>query len=69
MEGKLPWRSDTRYHRGQAAHLRELATSATTARVKAHLLERAEEHERKAHGEPAPVVRDEQARSGKPVRF
>jgi hypothetical protein len=69
MEGRLPWRSDTRYHQGQAAHFRALALAATTPRAKAHLLERAEEHERKAHGEPAPVVRDEQARSGKPVRF
>jgi hypothetical protein len=69
MEGRLPWRSDIRYHQGEAAHFRALASTATTARVKAHLLERAKEHERKVHGEPAPVVRDEQARSGKPVRF
>ena len=32
MEGRLPWRSDLRYHRGEAARYRALASTATTAR-------------------------------------
>ena len=39
------------YHKRQAARLRELAATATTAPVKAHLLQEAEEHERMARGE------------------
>ena len=35
-------------HTRQAAHLRALAATATTARVKARLLKEAEEHERLA---------------------
>jgi hypothetical protein len=66
MEGRLPWRSDARYHQGQAAYFRALALTATTARMKAHLLREAEEHERKARGTPAP---DGQARGGKLVWF
>jgi len=34
------------YHAPQAAHLRELAANATTARLKARLLKEAEQHER-----------------------
>ncbi len=40
------------YHERQAAHLRELAAAATTAKMKMHLLTRAEEHERVAAGNP-----------------
>jgi len=36
------------YHARQAAHLRALAESATTPRVKARLLDEAEQHERLA---------------------
>ncbi len=69
MEGRLPWRSDPRYHQGQAAHLRELAETATTPRAKAHLLRQAVEHERKARGAPTTAIRDEYPRRGKRVRF
>ena len=43
------------YHERQAAHFRALATAATTARVKARLVQEAEEHERIARGEAEPV--------------
>ena len=36
------------YHARQAAHLRALAENATTARLKARLLDEAEQHERLA---------------------
>ena len=36
------------YHARQTAHLRALAESATTPRVKARLLDEAEQHERLA---------------------
>ena len=36
------------YHARQAAHLRALAQNATTARLKARLLDEAEQHERLA---------------------
>ena len=36
------------YHARQAAHLRALAENATTARLKARLLEEAEQHEQLA---------------------
>ena len=36
------------YHARQAAHLRALAENATTPRLKARLIEQAEEHERLA---------------------
>lgn len=39
------------HHRRQAAHLRELAATATTASLKARLLSEAEEHDRLAAGE------------------
>lgn len=38
------------YHARQAAHLRALAATATTARLKARLLREAEQHERLAEG-------------------
>jgi len=44
------------YHERQAARLRELASTATTTRVKVRLLQEAEEHDRLARGEPALVV-------------
>jgi hypothetical protein len=69
MEGRLPWRSDIHYHRAEAAYLRELALTATTARVKARLLREAEFHEGKAHGKPAPAITDNQAQGRRPVRF
>ena len=40
------------YHERQAAHFRELASIATTARLKARLLREAERHEQIARGEP-----------------
>jgi hypothetical protein len=36
------------YHARQAAHLRALAESATTARLKARLIDEAEQQERRA---------------------
>jgi len=39
------------YHQRQAAHFRALAESATTAALKARLLEEAEKHNRMARGE------------------
>jgi hypothetical protein len=44
------------YYERQAAHLRELAETATTRRIKARLLQEAEEHERIARGEPVLAV-------------
>jgi hypothetical protein len=38
------------YHERQAAHLRALAQSATTPRLKTRLLQQAKEHEQKADG-------------------
>jgi hypothetical protein len=40
------------YHARQAAHLRALAGNATTARLKARLLEEAEQHDQLAAQEP-----------------
>ena len=48
------------YHERQAAHFRELASIATTARLKARLLREADQHEQMAHGEPALGVTDEE---------
>jgi hypothetical protein len=59
MEESLPWRGDVHYHERQAAHLRELAATATTARIKARLLREAEFHDRIARGEPALIVDNE----------
>ena len=42
------------YHTRQAAHLRALAESATTARLRARLLQQAEEHDRLAAEEDEP---------------
>jgi hypothetical protein len=39
------------YHQRQAAHFRTLAKMATTAPLKARLLEEAEKHDRMARGE------------------
>jgi hypothetical protein len=47
------------YHERQAARLRELASIATTARVKVRLLREAEKHEQIARGEPVVVFTDE----------
>jgi hypothetical protein len=44
------------YHERQAAHFRALAETATTRRVKARLLQEAEEHEQIARGEPVLAV-------------
>ena len=55
MEEKLPRvlpRDVPDHHDRQAAHFRALASTATTARLKARLLREAEEHERIARGEP-----------------
>ena len=51
----LPWNGSD-YHERQAVRLRELASTATTARVKVRLLHETEEHDRLARGEPALVV-------------
>jgi hypothetical protein len=59
MEEKLPRalpKDVPDYHERQAAHFRALASTTTTARLKARLLREAEQHEQLAHGEPAPVV-------------
>jgi hypothetical protein len=48
----LPWNAPD-YHERQAAHFRALASTATTACVKTHLLRQAEFHEKLARGEPA----------------
>jgi hypothetical protein len=61
MEEKLPRalpRDVPDYHERQAAHFRALASTATTARVKARLLHEAEEHEQIAHGEPVLAFTD-----------
>jgi len=42
------------YHTRQAAHLRALAESATTARLRVRLLQQAEEHDRLAVEEDEP---------------
>ena len=42
------------YHARQAAHLRALAETTTTARVKARLLDEAEQHERLAAASDEP---------------
>ena len=55
MEEKLPRalpRDVPDYHDRQAAHFRALASTATTARLKARLLREAEQHEQIARGEP-----------------
>ena len=61
MEEKLPRalpRNVPDYHERQAAHFRALAETATTARVKVHLLHEAEEHEQISRGEPVLVFTD-----------
>jgi hypothetical protein len=58
MEIKPLWAGPD-FHEWQAAHFRALASTATTARVKAHLLQEAEEHERMARGEPVLAFTDE----------
>jgi hypothetical protein len=47
------------YHERQAAHFRALATTATTARVKARLVREARQHEEIARGEPVLAFTDE----------
>ena len=42
---------DATYNERQAAHLRELAETATTPRLKARLVQEAERYERLARGE------------------
>jgi hypothetical protein len=44
------------YNERQAAHFRALASTATTAHLKARLLREAEEHEQIARGEPVLAV-------------
>ena len=51
MEEKPIWARPGYYER-QAAHFRTLASTATTARLKARLVREAEEHEQIARGEP-----------------
>jgi hypothetical protein len=51
MKEKPLWARPGYYER-QATHFRDLATTATTARLKARLLREAEEHEQIARGEP-----------------
>ena len=46
------------YHERQAAHFRALASTATTAGVKARLLREAEQHEQIARGEPVLAFTD-----------
>ena len=46
------------YNERQAVHLRELAKTATTARLKARLLREAKEHEQIARGEPVLAFTD-----------
>ena len=58
MEEKLPWPLPG-YNERQAAHLRELATTATTPRLKARLLRKAERDEQIARGEPVLDITDE----------
>jgi hypothetical protein len=50
LPGTLP-RNARGYHNQKAVHFRELASTATTQRVKARLLQEAEQHERIARGE------------------
>jgi hypothetical protein len=52
----LPWNVPG-YHERQAARLRELALTATTAAVKERILRQAEQYERLARGEP--IIADE----------
>src|SRR5215216_5440992 len=61
MEEKLPRalpRDVPDYHERQAAHFRALASTATTARLKARLVREAEEHEQIARGEPVLAFTD-----------
>ena len=61
MEEQLPRalpRDVPDYYERQAARLRALASTATTARVKARLLHEAEEHEQIARGEPVLAFTD-----------
>jgi hypothetical protein len=58
MNGKPLWTLPG-YNERQAAHFRELASTATTARLKARLLQEAEQHEQIARGEPVLAFTDE----------
>jgi hypothetical protein len=58
MEERPIWARPGYYER-QAAHFRELASAATTARLKTRLLREAEEHEQIARGEPVLAFPDE----------
>ena len=46
------------YHERQAAHFRALASTTTTAGVKARLLREAEQHEHMARGDPVLAFTD-----------
>jgi hypothetical protein len=62
MEEKLPRalpRDVPDYHDRQAAHFRALASTATTARLKARLLREADQHEQIARGDPVLEVAGE----------
>jgi hypothetical protein len=62
MEEKLPRalpRDVPDYHDRQAAHFRALASTTTTARLKARLLREADQHEQIARGEPVLVFTDQ----------
>jgi hypothetical protein len=54
----LPWNVPD-YHESKASRLRELAATATTPAIKARLLQEAEQHDRLARGETAPIAEDE----------
>jgi hypothetical protein len=61
MEEKLLWaplKDAHAYHQRRAAHFRALASTATTAGVKARLLHEAEEHEQIARGKPVLAFTD-----------
>ena len=51
VQRALP-RDAANFHERQASHLRALAETTTTPKVKGRLLAKAEEHERIANGEP-----------------
>ena len=58
LPGALP-KDVPHYHYRQAAHFRALASTATTARLKAHLLREADKHEQIARGEAVLVVTED----------
>ena len=54
----LPWEVPD-YHQRQAAHLRSLAATATTVKVKARLLDEARKHEDIARSDAEPASASE----------